>query len=100
MCIHIKRVGTEFLNVTVFPEFAQNLENCMWNLKYMHFNLFFSFFFMIFTYYVILGVIFTLFCAKFENSSFDRTKKIPLLECLGGDLIINRIYASSQTCLK
>ena len=54
------------------------------------------FFLMIFTYYVILGVIFTLFL---KTQAFTAQKN-PLLECLGGDLIINRIYASSQTYLK
>ena len=47
-----------------FPEFAQNLENCMRKLTIYAFKPFFHFFFMIPTNYVGLGVIFALFLAQ------------------------------------
>ena len=68
-----------------FPEFAQNLENCMRKQKNAFLPLYLFFFFvMIHTYYVILGMIFTLTLAQNFGTKVLTPLKIQLLECLQG----------------
>ena len=66
-----------------FPEFAQNLDYCIYELIFFAFQpLFVVFFFLIPTYYVILGVIFALFhLQNFKTKDLTAQKNL-LLECL------------------